>query len=118
MALMDEGRSAAYEKPRFKAINAAPLSNDPFKLEIDRDRDGRADSSLECDGGLFKDMKGLKVDEGNNGSVDYSVKFESSFWRGLIRMTIDKNNDGKIDAASRACGCRVTLCAFLSGEFL
>lgn len=95
--LLNEGRSGAYEKPSFKFIYPAGFSTDPMKLEIDRDRDGRADSSIELEKEILQDVETLKVDEGNNGTVDYTVKLESSFWRGLQRMTVDKNNDGKID---------------------
>lgn len=97
--LMDEARGDAFGKPIFKVTETPFLSNAIQKVEIDRNRDGVADSSVQVQDLARRALDKMQVDRNGDGITDFSVNTETHFIWGMHRMTVDKDNDGKIDMA-------------------
>lgn len=103
---LDEARQQAYGPPTMKITDSTWWAGKPQVVEIDRDKDGKADAFASIDYTIFGNLDAITVKDAS-GKTEYTLN-TSRFLGYATKVTGDLDGDGKDDIAIRTSGNPLT----------
>ncbi|MCC7532228.1 MAG: hypothetical protein IT342_27240 [Candidatus Melainabacteria bacterium] len=95
-SLLDEARDNAFSAPSISVTDCRLFSGKPQAVDIDRDKDGKADATATISYSMFGYIDRIDV-TGKGGSKEYSIQFDRTL--GVVNHAkLDLKADGATDA--------------------